>query len=400
MRVTTAIVRIQCLRTLFRRKQCDVIFPTQSAANLPNLCGGAVGMTTEATWQVLPTVTGFAAKQALAALRKNNIAAAPLLKRAGLSEHDLAPGNSDPMRYRVSAVGQGRFLDYAAEAIDDGAFGLHLAEQTNPRDAGILFYVASGAKNLKEALTLFGRYFRIVNEAVHLKLVQTLEGIVVEFKFVGLPRHSARQNAEFGISIILKALREMAGRLIRPARVVFLHPRNSNLREFERFYGCPVEFGYAPIKSMSSDLLEFSNDVLTTPLITADACLIEALQPFCNDAAKKRGTAAGTLRAGVESEVEKLLPQGKAKAQAVAKAMGLSVRTLSRRLANEGTTFAGVVDQLRRSLALQYIKESGMSVSQIAWLLGYEGSTSFNHAFRRWTGRSPSDARSEKQLLD
>jgi AraC-like DNA-binding protein len=115
-------------------------------------------------------------------------------------------------------------------------------------------------------------------------------------------------------------------------------------------------------------------------------------------AAKERTTAAETLRAAVESEVERLLPHGKAQAQTVAKALAVSVRTLSRRLADEGTTYAEVVDQLRRSLALQYLKDPSMSLSQIAWLLGYEGSTSFNHAFKRWTGRSPSVARNEKQL--
>ena len=72
------------------------------------------------------------------------------------------------------------------------------------------------------------------------------------------------------------------------------------------------------------------------------------------------------------------------------------MRTLSRRLADEGTTYADIVDQLRRSLALQYLKDDNMSLSQIAWLLGYEGSTSFNHAFKRWTGRSPSAVRNEK----
>jgi AraC-like DNA-binding protein len=67
-------------------------------------------------------------------------------------------------------------------------------------------------------------------------------------------------------------------------------------------------------------------------------------------------------------------------------------------LADENTTYEEVVDQLRRSLALQYVKEPNLSVSQIAWLLGYEGSSSFNHAFVRWTGRSPSATRNEKQL--
>jgi AraC-like DNA-binding protein len=180
--------------------------------------------------------------------------------------------------------------------------------------------------------------------------------------------------------------------------VEFAHARNSDLREFEHFYGCPVEFGRTASEGVLSDLLEFSNDALAVPLITADAKLLDALLPFCDIAAKERSTDAGTLRAAVENEVEKLLPHGKAQKQSVAKALAFSARTLSRRLADEGTTYEEIVDQLRRSLALQYLNEPGMSLAQIAWLLGYEGSTSFNHAFKRWTGRSPFVARNEKRL--
>jgi AraC-like DNA-binding protein len=96
--------------------------------------------------------------------------------------------------------------------------------------------------------------------------------------------------------------------------------------------------------------------------------------------------------------VEKLLPDGKAKAENVAAALAVSVRTLARRLSQEGTTYGDVVDQLRKSLATQYLNDPGMSLGQITWLLGYEGSTSFNHAFKRWTGRSPSADRHGGQL--
>ena len=74
----------------------------------------------------------------------------------------------------------------------------------------------------------------------------------------------------------------------------------------------------------------------------------------------------------------------------VGAALAISVRSLARRLAQEGTTYGDVVDELRKSLATQYLKDPEMSLGQIAWLLGYEGATSFNHAFKRWTGRSPS----------
>ena len=76
----------------------------------------------------------------------------------------------------------------------------------------------------------------------------------------------------------------------------------------------------------------------------------------------------------------------------------MSERTLSRKQTAERTTYDEIVDQLRRSLALQYIKGRSISLSQISWLLGYEGSTSFNHAFVRWSGRPPSTSRKEKQL--
>jgi AraC-like DNA-binding protein len=94
--------------------------------------------------------------------------------------------------------------------------------------------------------------------------------------------------------------------------------------------------------------------------------------------------------------LEKLLPDGKAKAESVAKALALSERTLARRLADEGTTYGEVVDQLRQSLATQYLNDPEISLKQIAWLLGYGGETSFNHAFNRWTGRSPSADRNRR----
>ncbi len=344
-------------------------------------------MTEEQTRQALPTVAGIAARLAINALRAHNVAIAPMLRHAGLAEHDF-----DSRQHRISAASQAKVLEYAAEATDDSAFGLHLAEEANPREAGLLFYVASAASNIGEALALFARYSRIANEAARIKLVRAPEGVVAEFSFVGLSRHRAKQVTEFGVAVTITALREIAGRNIRPTQLSFIHARNSDLSAFERFFGCPVEFG------ASGDQLAFSDKTLALPLVTEDRHLLETLRPICDAAAKERNTAIGSLRAAVENEAQKLLPHGKAKRPIVAKSLGHSERTLTRKLSDEGTTYEQVLDRLRQSLALQYIKEQGVSLSQIAWLLGYEGSASFNHAFRRWTGHSPSTARSEKLL--
>jgi AraC-like DNA-binding protein len=344
-------------------------------------------LTEQAIQQVLPTATGFSAKQAVIVLRKRNVDPEPLLQRVGLSERNL-----ENRQLRIPAVAQSKFLELAAETLGDSAFGLHLVEQANPREAGLSFYVASAGKNVGEALALFERYCRIVNQIMRVRLTPIREGLGVEVHYGGGPRQQARQITELGVAGVVKGLREVTGRRISPMQVTFVHGRNSNVREFERFFGCPVEFG-APANQFA-----LSDEMLALRLITEDSHLLEMLRPVCDAAARERNASTGPLRGSVESEVEKLLPRGKVQRQTVARTLAMSARTLARRLADEGTSYEEVVDEVRRSLALQYVKERGISVSQIAWLLGYEGASSFNHAFRRWTGSSPSTVRDRRSL--
>jgi AraC-like DNA-binding protein len=314
------------------------------------------------------------------------IAAPILLRRAGLAEY-----NFDDPRLRLPAADQGAFLECAAEATHDPLFGLHLAQRANPRGLGLVFYIASAAKDLGGALALLSRYSRIVNESLRLNLAPRPNGIVVDFDFVGMSKQSMKQNTEFWMGLTLKACREITGRDVRPIRVACARGRNADRREIERFYGCPVEFD-APV-----DRLAFSNEAISLPLITADPYLLELLRPTGEEAARAYCVAGGGLRAAVEKEVQRLLPYGEAKAATVAKALAVSGRTLSRRLADEGTSFIDVLEQLRRILALQYLNEPGFTLAQISWLLGYESPTSFSHAFKRWTGRPPSAARNERR---
>ena len=132
-------------------------------------------MAEETRWDLLPSATGFAARQAIAVLRKRNVPTAPLLTRAGISEVDI-----DSRQGRISALAQGKLLESAAEALGDNEFGLHLAEQANPREAGLLFYVASAAEHVGDALALTARYCRIGNEAERLKVNRSSENMIVE----------------------------------------------------------------------------------------------------------------------------------------------------------------------------------------------------------------------------
>ena len=189
-----------------------------------------------------------------------------------------------------------------------------------------------------------------MSEGVRLKVERAPDGLVVETIYSGISRHRSRQVIEFGLTIILKALREITGRNVRPERVACVNARNSDLREFERFFGCAVEFG------ARSDVVVYSHETADLPLATHDPHLLGDAEAFL------RGGRQGAQHPRrhdsrlVENEIQRLLPHGQARSDKVARALGLSVRTLSRRLAEEETSFAEVVDQLRRSLALQYIE--------------------------------------------
>lgn len=99
------------------------------------------------------------------------------------------------------------------------------------------------------------------------------------------------------------------------------------------------------------------------------------------------------IRADIENAISSLLPHGRVLVEDVARSLGMSERTLARRLSDEGLNFTEVIQHLRRDLAVRYLKERNLHVSKIEWLLGFHEVSSFTHAFKRWTGETPSQMR-------
>jgi AraC-like DNA-binding protein len=133
------------------------------------------------------------------------------------------------------------------------------------------------------------------------------------------------------------------------------------------------------------------------PIVSEDKHLLQILETHANDLLSQRHTAAG-LRGLVENRLVSVLPSGRVQAATVAQQLGMSERSLRRRLAEEGTTFSELLDRVRNSLALRYLEDQHISLQQIAWLLGYSELSAFNHAFKRWSGTSPRSARQRSAL--
>jgi AraC-like DNA-binding protein len=332
---------------------------------------------------------GLGAHRAVELLTGRRIDPEPLLRRAGLSGLDLAS-----RELLIPAVAEARLIEASARAASDASFGVSMAEGANPRDAGLLYYLFNAAATLRQALMLLSRYIRIANGGLETAVVFSASGdAILEFDYVGLRRGDLVHAAEYHLGIVVRIFREISGRPISPKGVSFVHHRTFAARDFDRFFGCPVQFG-AP-----SDRLCYSRDTLETGVVYADERLLEILMAYCEREAALRGDPSTSFRVAVENEIQKLLPYGQAKIDAIANAVGVSSRSLARRLAEEGTTFSEVLDEIRRTLSLQYLAAPNLSVDQITAMLSYRDAGSFSHAFRRWTGVSPSQVRGDPAFL-
>jgi AraC-like DNA-binding protein len=149
----------------------------------------------------------------------------------------------------------------------------------------------------------------------------------------------------------------------------------------EAFFGCPVDF------DATGNCLLFRVADLDARLPTANSVLLRVNEQVLTDYLARLERSEVTVR--VQAKLIQLLPSGEVDESSIARALNLSLRSMQRKLNARGVTFRKLLDDTRRQLAEQYLKDSTLSVSEIAYLLGFAEVSSFSRAFRRWTGHAP-----------
>ncbi len=335
----------------------------------------------------LPTATGTLARLAYARAQRAGIDLKPLLREAGLTEQQMKDS-----RVRLAVNQQIQFLNVAANALRDEFLGFRLAQLSDLRELGLLFYVAASSETLGDALQRAARYSSIGNEGLTLKCHVAPETRLV-FEYVGVARHSDRHQIEFFMGILVRLCRNLTGVRLTPSRVRIKHrcSKHGGLTLAASF-GRNISF------EAKTDELMFAERIADMTIRSADPYLNELLVANCEQALSHRRPNRGTFRAAVENAIVPMLPHGKVLASRIATRLGLSQRTAARRLALEGLTFSAVLESLRGDLAKQYLTDPDLSISRIAWLLGYQEASAFTHAFKRWSGKTPREARAQQTL--
>ena len=333
----------------------------------------------------IPTAMGAMTRLAYERARQSGVVIAPLLAKAGLTEGEVLDRTA-----RIKVRHQIDFLELVAHAVADPFLGFHLAQTCDLRELGLLYYVGASSKTLGDTWRRGARYTAVVNEGLSLRYIQG-HAVTLAFDYVGVPRHIDRQQIECSMTALVRMCRQLTGLELAPSRISFTHRRNEDASELSAFYACDVEFG------ATADQATFDATFKDLPIVTADPHLNELLIGYGDQALARRSMNRGSFRSQVENAIVPLLPHGTARAGEIAKNLGVSQRTLARRLAAESATFSEVLEALRSDLARQYLADEGVTVSQVAWLLGYQEISAFTHAFKRWTGMTPREARASRE---
>jgi len=293
---------------------------------------------------------------------------------------------------RVSYAIAERLGARAAAVTGDANLGLHLAlgvGEALPHDAGALLLMAS--PTVRVALERMVRYQSYWGDGPRSALAACPGGLALRYVHPWSEGVLRRHADECAIAEILVGIRLLAEHDVTPRAVHFRHPAPPDTREHAALFRCPVRFGE------THTALHLDDATLDLPLPHADAtysAIFQAQVEVSLAALPQEDSMSDAVRSAVGAG----LGVGTCTLAATARALGTSARTLQRRLSAEGTTFAEVVDSLRRASA-EGLLQAELPLGEIAVRLGYSEPSAFHHAFKRWTGQTPEQARASRRAL-
>ncbi len=303
-----------------------------------------------------------------------------LCRQAGL---DPALMDDPNARYPLSATT--RLWQLAVTASGDPALGLKISGYVSPTTFHALGYALVASASLREIFERIERYHQVVSDALALQL--TLHGERYEFR-LRVPEEGpapAPEAVDAFAAIYVRTCRNRLGRDYAPLAVHLRRPQPADPAPWHQVFRCPLHFG-AP-----EDLIEFARADFERRLEDANPELAEH-----NETVLKRTleqlqvpTWARKVRACLEAQ----LPNGEPSAERIAQSLHLSLRSLQRHLAEEGSSYEQLLSDTRQALALVHMRDPRCSISEIAYLLGFADTSSFSRAFKRWTGQAPSQYR-------
>jgi AraC-like DNA-binding protein len=297
----------------------------------------------------------------------------------------LPAGALDPLPESLAARDYIALLAAGAELAGDPHFGLHVGERVRLGTYSVYGLILLACANFAQALEQTQRYEQLAHDLGRSRLDLDPASSQARYLWTSHFPDASRHLAESVFAGIRVFGSWLAGRPLTPLRLAFAHGSSADPDEYRRVLGMVPEFG------AQSHLACFDAALLAMPVPNADAGMYPVLQQHAERLLRARGDEGERhgIVAQVRAAVIRNLAHDRVRLASIASELGLSQRTLQRKLSEAGASFQQVLDAARHALAQDYLRQRGLSLADIAFLLGYQEQSAFTHAFREWAGMNP-----------
>jgi AraC-like DNA-binding protein len=312
-------------------------------------------------------------------LTEHNIDPTPLLAECGITENDLRkPHGEVPLKKYL------QFFSATAKAANDPLLALRLARTASPETLGALGFLFLSSRTLFEAMSHFCHYMNLLQDTTHVQFYQRPQEFVFTYQLYHVSDSVCRQDVEFSLAHTCRMMRIYAGADIEISAVNFRHSRSAPAREYQNLLRAPVYFE----QDTNSIVIPASLAKARSKVI--DSSLSGILQDFLDEKLEKhchvQTFTDRVSRALIDGNLTPPIT-----AANISRHLGVSEPTLYRRLKAEGESFTNIVDKINFEIARNYLAESSLSITQIAYVIGFSEAASFTRAFSRWSnGQTPS----------
>jgi AraC-like DNA-binding protein len=310
--------------------------------------------------------------------------------KAALAAGQISEDMLNQPQMRITGESFQSLIANLIEQSDDPLLGLHSGDYVQPGSYNVLGYITMSCSTLKEAIDKIIPYEKLVGDMGVTRIEKENELTLICW-------HCLYDNPVVRPHMIDNVLaswcnyaRWLANQNVNPIEVRLPHPMPSQKRvqDYQKIFGCPIRF------DALQACIAISDDYLAAPLRQPDTSLQQTLEAHAShQMAELHEPSGNRIVTQVKDAIDTLLRQGVSRKERVADYLGINVRTLQRRLQKESVSYQQLLDQVRLKKAKALLKQSQLSLNEIAEKLGFSETGSFHRSFKNWTGKTPGEFR-------
>jgi len=265
-------------------------------------------------------------------------------------------------------------------------FSVRVGQQMKIEDYGLLGLAWKTCSWAGEIFYRSERYFKLLSDTYIFKVEQQ-----ADISKVYLLRDANRRGLELSNEATLSAsvvvLQALSNSDILPVKVAFKHNAPKDLISYKEAFRCPIAF------NQSNNYLTYKTEDLNLPTVKADTSINKFLLERVKEATEGIEMGSDKIVSDIEKLIKDALPSGIPSVTEISEIIGMSNRTLTRRLSEKGFTFRDLIKKKQIEISKFLLRKPNTSIAQVAFETGFSEQSSFNRAFKRWTGKTPVDYR-------